>query len=72
MVIGIDGERDVAVWGGLMTAGAVANGLAGAVLDGGVRDVIEIRRDYGFPSTPAALCPGRRVGRYQTLASNVP
>src|SRR4030042_639695 len=36
IVIAIDGFRDVAVWGGLMTAGAVVNGIEGAVLDGGV------------------------------------
>ncbi len=41
----------LAVWGGLMTAGAVANGHAGAVLYGGVRDLVEIRRDYD-PSLP--------------------
>src|SRR5690625_3102847 len=45
MVIVVGAERDVAVWGGLMTAGAVANGLAGVVLDAGVRDVEEINRD---------------------------
>jgi 4-hydroxy-4-methyl-2-oxoglutarate aldolase len=72
MVIGIDGEADVAVWGGLMTAGAVANGLAGAILDGGVRDVTEIRRDYDFPVFARSVSPGTTVGRYRTLNANVP
>ncbi|HKI58445.1 MAG TPA: RraA family protein [Trueperaceae bacterium] len=72
VVIGINGERDVAVWGGLMTAGAVANNLAGAVLDGGVRDVTEIRRDYAFPVYARSVVPGTTVGRFQTLAANVP
>lgn len=72
VVIGIGGEADVAVWGGLMTAGAVANRLAGAVLDGGVRDVTEIRRDYDFPVFARSIVPGTTVGRYQTLAANVP
>lgn len=72
VVIGIDGESDVAVWGGLMTAGAVARGLAGAVLDGGVRDVTEIRRDYGFPVFSRSVSPGTTVGRFKTLAANVP
>jgi 4-hydroxy-4-methyl-2-oxoglutarate aldolase len=72
MVIGIDGETDVAVWGGLMTAGASVNGFAGAVLDGGVRDVIEIRRDYGFPVFARSVSPGTTVGRYRTLDANVP
>lgn len=72
MVIGIDGERDVAVWGGLMTAGAVANGFAGAVLDGGVRDVTEIRRDYDFPVYARSVSPGTTLGRYKTLTANEP
>ncbi len=72
MVIGIDGERDVAVWGGLMTAGAVANGFAGAILDGGVRDVIEIRRDYDFPVYARSVSPGTTLGRFKTLSANEP
>jgi regulator of RNase E activity RraA len=72
MVIGIGGERDVAVWGGLMTAGAVANGFAGAILDGGVRDVTEIRRDFDFPVYARSVSPGTTVGRFRTLAANVP
>ncbi len=66
------GEHDVAVWGGLMTAGAVANGHAGAVLDGGVRDLVEIRRDYGFPVYARSVSPGTTLGRYKTVASQVP
>jgi 4-hydroxy-4-methyl-2-oxoglutarate aldolase len=73
IVISIEGgEPDVAVWGGLMTAGAVANGLAGAVLDGGVRDLTEIRRDYGFPVYARDVSPGTTLGRYRTVASQVP
>lgn len=72
MVIGIGGERDVAVWGGLMTAGAFVNGFAGAILDGGVRDVLEIRRDYDFPVYARSVSPGTTVGRFRTVAANVP
>lgn len=73
IVIAIEGgEPDVAVWGGLMTAGAVANGHAGAVLAGGVRDLVEIRRDYDFPVYALAVSPGTTVGRYRTVASQVP
>ena len=71
MVIGIDGESDVAVWGGLMTAGAHVNGFVGAILDGGLRDVTEIRRDYGFPVFSRSVSPGTTVGRFRTLESNV-
>jgi len=66
------GEPNVAVWGGLMTAGAVANGHAGAVLDGAVRDLAEIRRDYDFPVYARDVSPGTTLGRYKTVASQVP
>jgi regulator of RNase E activity RraA len=72
IVIAINGETDVAVWGGLMTAGAEVNGHAGAVLDGGVRDVTEIRRDSEFQAYARSVCPSTTVGRFKTLASNVP
>jgi regulator of RNase E activity RraA len=55
-----------------MTAGAFARGLAGAILDGGVRDVTEIRRDYQFPVYARSVSPGTTLGRFRTLASNVP
>lgn len=70
--ISASGAFDVAVWGGLMTAGAVTNGHAGAVLDAGVRDIPEIRRDYDFPIFSRCVSPGTTLGRYQTLASQVP
>lgn len=66
------GEPEVAVWGGLMTAGAAANRHAGAVLDGGVRDLVEIRRDYDFPVYARSVSPGTTLGRYRTVASQVP
>lgn len=66
------GEPDVAVWGGLMTAGAFANEHAGAVLDGGVRDLAEIRRDYDFPVFARSVSPGTTLGRYKTVAAQVP
>lgn len=72
IVIGIYGESNVAVWGGLMTAGAIANEHLGAILDGGVRDLTEIRRDYDFPIYARSVSPGTTVGRFTTLASNVP
>lgn len=72
VVIAVDGGPDVAVWGGLMTAGAYARGLAGAVLDAGVRDIPEIRRDYDFPVISRAVSPGTTLGHFRTLAANVP
>jgi 4-hydroxy-4-methyl-2-oxoglutarate aldolase len=55
-----------------MSAGAFANGHAGAVLDGAVRDIAEIRRDYDFPVYARAVSPGTTLGRYKTVASQLP
>lgn len=72
VVISIGGYAEVAIWGGLMTAGAVANRLEAAVLDGAVRDVTEIKRDFGFPVFARSTSPGTTLGRFKTLDSNVP
>jgi regulator of RNase E activity RraA len=72
IVIGINGEANVAVWGGLMTAGAVVKGLSGAILDGGVRDIIEIRRDYDFQVFARSVSPATTLGRFKTLSANAP
>ncbi len=72
MVIATGGFADVAVWGGLMTAGAVANRLEAAVLDASLRDVTEIQRDFGFSVFARGACPGTTVGRFQTVASQIP
>ena len=63
---------DVAVWGGLMTAGAIANRLEAAVLDASLRDVTEIRRDFGFSVFARGACPGTTLGRFRTVASQIP
>ena len=54
-----------------MTAGAVANRHEAAVLDGAVRDLVEIKRDYDFPVYARSVSPGTTLGRFKTLASNV-
>ena len=72
IVIAVGGEADVAVWGGLMTAGAKARRHEAAVLDGAVRDITEIRRDFDFQVFARSASPGTTVGRYKTVAANVP
>ncbi len=64
-------DKDVALWGGIMTAGAYANKMAGAILDGGMRDVTEIKRDYDFPVFSRSLSPCTTLGKYKTYASNI-
>ena len=48
--------RELGYWGEVLTTGAQARGLAGLVIDGGVRDITEIQA-HGFPvfSTMIAL-----------------
>ncbi|WP_313667133.1 RraA family protein [Atlantibacter sp.] len=72
VISGSPALENVAVWGGLMTAGAVANKHEGAVLAGGVRDLAEIRRDYDFPVYAKTVTPGTTLGRFKTLSSNKP
>lgn len=63
---------DVAIWGGLMTAGAVANKFEATVLNGGVRDGAEIKRDYDYPVFAKCKVSGTTLGRYKTVGANVP
>ena len=70
MVIDLGGETNVAAWGGLMTAGSVANGIAGVVLDTCARDLVEIERDFpGFTVFARGTCPATTVGRFETISS---
>lgn len=66
-----EGSRNVAQWGGVMTVAAVTRQLGGAVLDAGVRDVEEIRR-AGFPIFSRTIVPSTTVGRYVTVARDIP
>lgn len=72
IVIGCHGDNDLAFWGGIMSAGAFAHGHAGALLDGGVRDVQEIQRDYDLPVFAPHVSPGTSLGRTATIAANIP
>ena len=56
LVIAAGGYADTAVWGGLLTQAAMARGLAGAVVDGAVRDSAEIR-ELGFACFASAVVP---------------
>jgi 4-hydroxy-4-methyl-2-oxoglutarate aldolase len=72
IVIGTEGEAGVAVWGGLLAACAAFRGLAGAALDGGVRDADEIRRDGRLPVYARSAVPRSSIGRMRTRGTNLP
>lgn len=70
-VIVMEGTLDVAAIGGLMGTSAKARGMAGMVLDGAVRDVGELRA-LGLPVFARAVSPATAVGRYASVAKQVP
>jgi len=70
-VIVIENGLDVAAIGGLMGTDAKARGLAGMVLDGGVRDVLELRA-MKLPVYARSVVPSSSVGRYASVGKNMP
>ena len=57
--------------GNLMATAAKVRGLAGAVIDGGARDIDEIE-EIGFPVFCRSITPATSVGRYVSVAKQVP
>jgi 4-hydroxy-4-methyl-2-oxoglutarate aldolase len=56
LVVDAGGVEDTAVWGGVMTEEAVQRNLGGAVVDGAVRDVAEMRKS-GFAMFCSSIVP---------------
>lgn len=63
--------RDCGLWGGLMSQAAKVKGIQAAVLDGGVRDLVEIEQ-MRFRVYARSLVPSSSVGRTRVSAINVP
>jgi 4-hydroxy-4-methyl-2-oxoglutarate aldolase len=70
-IIVIENGLDVAGLGGLMGTAAKARDMAGIVIDGGLRDVSEVR-DLGLPVYSRSVVPSSSVGRYATVARGIP
>jgi regulator of RNase E activity RraA len=70
-VLAIENGLDVAGLGGLMGTAARARGMAGVIIDGGVRDVGEVRA-LGLPVFARSVVPSSSVGRDATVDRNVP
>ncbi len=70
-VIVIENGLDVAGLGGLMGTAAKARGMAGVIIDGGVRDLAEVRA-LGLPVYARSVVPSSTVGRFAGVASGVP
>jgi len=65
-----DGE-DIAGMGGLMGTAMAARGYAGAVIDGGVRDVAYLRK-IAFPVFATGVVPSTSVHHYRFAGSQIP
>src|SRR2546429_5959037 len=62
---------DIAGMGGLMGTAMWSRGYAGAVIDGGVRDVGHLRK-IGFPVYALGMVPSTSVNHYRFAGANIP
>lgn len=70
-VIVVENGLDVAAIGGLMGTDAKVRGMAGMVLDAGVRDLAELRA-LGLPVYARSVVPSTTVGRFASISHNAP
>jgi 4-hydroxy-4-methyl-2-oxoglutarate aldolase len=70
-VIVVENGLDVAGMGGLMATTAKVRGMAGVLIDGGLRDVAEVRA-LGLPAYSRSVVPSSSVGRWASVDNNIP
>ena len=70
-VMSLQGGEDIAGIGGLMAQGMKVRGLAGAIVDGAVRDIPHIKR-IQFPVYSMGIAPGTSINHYRFAGVNVP
>jgi regulator of RNase E activity RraA len=70
-VIVVENGLDVAGLGGLMATTAKVRGMAGVLIDGGLRDIAELRA-LNLPSYSRSVVPSSSVGRWASVANNIP
>jgi regulator of RNase E activity RraA len=70
-VMVVDDGSDIAGMGGLMGTAMSARNYAGAVIDGGVRDVAYLQK-IGFPVFALGIVPSTSVHHYRFAGANVP
>jgi len=70
-VMQVEDGADIAGMGGLMGTAMFSRGFAGAVVDGGVRDLPQLKR-IGFPVYSTGSVPSTSVGHYRFGGVNVP
>ncbi len=70
-VMTVEDGADIAGMGGLMGTTMYSRGYVGAIVDGGVRDVAQLKR-IGFPVYALGPVPSTSVGHYKFGGANVP
>jgi regulator of RNase E activity RraA len=70
-VMQVEDGADIAGMGGLMGTAMFSRGFAGAVVDGGVRDLPQLKR-IGFPVYSTGPVPSTSVGHYRFGGVNIP
>jgi regulator of RNase E activity RraA len=70
-VMSVENGDDIAGMGGLMGTAMAARGYAGAVIDGGVRDVAYLRK-IGFPVFATGIVPSTSVHHYRFAGAQIP
>src|ERR1700760_3312568 len=70
-VMKVEDGADIAGMGGLMGTAMFARGFGGAVIDGGVRDLPQLKK-IGFPVYATGPVPSTSVGHYRFGGMNVP
>jgi len=66
-----NGHLESAHWGEIMSIAAIQRGCAGAVLDGGVRD-IKFVKELGFPVFCRFSCSASSIGRWSIRKYQIP
>jgi regulator of RNase E activity RraA len=66
----VEDGADIAGMGGLMGTAMAARGYAGAVIDGGVRDVAYLRK-IGFPVFATGIVPSTSVHHYHFAGAQI-
>jgi 4-hydroxy-4-methyl-2-oxoglutarate aldolase len=70
-VMVVEDGLDIAGMGAIMATGMKYRGFTGAVIDGGLRDVHQVRR-LQFPVFSRSIVPSTSVGHYRFAGVNVP
>jgi len=70
-VMQVEDGADIAGMGGLMGTAMKVRGFAGAVVDGGLRDLPQLRR-IQFPVFSRSIVPSTSVNHYRFAGVNVP